>query len=69
MILVYSAVLSAYVYKYVALHIRRCLKCDQSLLIGLRGTVRPFYMGVACAVMDTSTRPRYVYVGSSLMDP
>ena len=26
MILVYSAVLSAYVYKYVALHIRRCLK-------------------------------------------
>ena len=27
MILVYSAVLSAYVYTYVALHIRRCLKC------------------------------------------
>ena len=31
MILVYSAVLSAYVYTYVALHICRCLKCsDQS---------------------------------------
>ena len=27
MILVYSAVLSAYVYTYVALHIGRCLKC------------------------------------------
>ena len=27
MILVYSAVLSAYVYTYVALHIRHCLKC------------------------------------------
>ena len=27
MILVYSAVLSAYVYTYVALHIRRCLRC------------------------------------------
>ena len=31
LILVYSAVLSAYVYTYVALHIRRCLRCLQSI--------------------------------------
>ena len=38
MILVYSAVLSAYVYKYVALHIRRCLRCVPSILRYYLGT-------------------------------
>ena len=36
MILVYSAVLSAYVYKYVALHIRRCLRC---VVVCIPGTI------------------------------
>ena len=34
MISVYSAVLSAYVYTYLALHIRRCLKCNPVPYIG-----------------------------------
>ena len=38
MILVYSAVLSAYVYKYVSLHIRRCLRCDYC---DARGSIYP----------------------------
>ena len=51
MILVYSAVLSAYVYKYVALHIRHCLRCNNMqitvIIDHMPQAVTPYLLGEA----------------------